>query len=252
MSAPFRPPPLPVLLDRPPRGRVLVVAPHPDDESVGPGGTVRHHVLQKDPVRVIVVSSGIQGDPDGRFDRSEYVRIREREAKAAMAVLGIDDIRFWGYVDNLSDADYDIFEGLPSDPDDKRRALTHGLGDRLLEAIEAFHADIVYYPWTGEINPDHWACGVAIEGARRRAAQRLAGVSFLGYETWSATMPDTVIDTSSVHDAKLSAIRCYESQLAYTDLVTVITGLNPYRGSLLKKGARFGEAFTGRYDARLT
>ncbi len=243
----FRPPPLPEIRTRPPRGRVLVVAPHPDDESAGPGGTLRLHALQGDPVKVVFVCSGIQGDPGGKYDRSTYASLRRAEAEAAASELGIGSLEFWGYVDNLSDADYDIFEGLPPDPDDKRRALIAGLAARLRNAIREFRPDIVYAPWTGEIHPDHWASAMAVEEIRRLEDDDIRRIAFLGYETWSASLPDTVVDTTSVHDAKIRALQCYRSQLAYTDLPAVMTGLNVYRGSLLPKGARHGEGFTGRY-----
>ena len=41
--------------------RVLVISPHPDDDVIGCGGTLRRHVLDGDEVRVIYLTSGERG-----------------------------------------------------------------------------------------------------------------------------------------------------------------------------------------------
>ena len=68
--------------------RTLVIAPHPDDESIGCGGTLRQHVVDGDPVRVIFLTSGEHGG-HGR-DPLETAQLRENEAINALSILGID------------------------------------------------------------------------------------------------------------------------------------------------------------------
>ena len=75
--------PLPETMDRPPRGRVLLLAPHADDDVIGCGGTVCKHVDQGDPVRVLIAYDGLRGDPDRRFEPGEYLEMRRREARQA-------------------------------------------------------------------------------------------------------------------------------------------------------------------------
>jgi N-acetylglucosamine malate deacetylase 1 len=48
----------PALLPGPPPGPVLVVAPHPDDETIGPGGALARHADRGDDVTVVVATSG--------------------------------------------------------------------------------------------------------------------------------------------------------------------------------------------------
>ena len=50
--------PTPETVQRPRRGRVLLLAPHPDDDILGAGGTCALHVEQGDPVHVLVAYSG--------------------------------------------------------------------------------------------------------------------------------------------------------------------------------------------------
>ena len=244
----FRAPPLPKLRERPPRGRVLVLAPHPDDETMGLGGTLAHHAAQGDHVCVIFVCNGIQGDPDGWFPRDEIVRIREAEAHAAATVLGIRELRFLGYPDKLSDADIHVFEGLPSDPDEARRTLAYGLAQIVTDAIASGGFEIVYHPWAGELNTDHWLVAQGARIVQEHHAGQI-GPAFLGYDVWSPSIPDVVIDTSDTMAKKLEAVRCYRSQLHYLDYEHAVRGLDAYRSLLLPRGATFGEAFTGAYRA---
>ena len=61
--------------------RILVLSPHPDDEAIGCGGTLRKHVVEGDAVRVIFLTSG-EGGGHGRT-AEETRRLREREARRA-------------------------------------------------------------------------------------------------------------------------------------------------------------------------
>ncbi|MCX5880707.1 MAG: PIG-L family deacetylase [Deltaproteobacteria bacterium] len=80
--------------------RVLVLAPHPDDETIGCGGTLALHAAAGDPVRVLILTNGEKGDVFGRFDRNAYIAIRQQETRSACASLGISDVMFWPYEDH--------------------------------------------------------------------------------------------------------------------------------------------------------
>lgn len=76
-------------------GRTVVLAPHPDDESIGVGGTLallRAHWL---PVKVIFLTDGDASHPESAtLSRSRLADIRQREARAACHCLGVDDVDF--------------------------------------------------------------------------------------------------------------------------------------------------------------
>jgi LmbE family N-acetylglucosaminyl deacetylase len=226
---------------------VLVLAPHPDDEAVGLGGTLAWHGEQGDSITVIFVCSGIAGDPEGYFEGRDLAAIRQEEARAAATVLGIGDLRFLGYPDNLSEADFDVFEGLPDDPEEQRRTLVRGFAGDLERTLESESFDIVYHPWEKELNPDHWAIGQAVVSLIGNRPDLAARISFMGYEVWSPLPPETVIDVSDVIAKKVDAIRCYQSQLFYVDYESRALGVSAYRSILLERGAVYGEAFRGRY-----
>lgn len=216
--------PLPEALSRPERGRVMLFAPHPDDDLIGAGLTAHLHRLQGDPVRVVVAYDGALGSAPGGPQGAELVALRQREARAGGAELGLEDYVFLGYP-----------EGHLPGPGEFRAAVGHVRG-LLLD----FAPELVYCPWIGEHNLDHHVlCRVV------RAA--LDGVGFagraFGYEVWSPLIPSRVVDVSAVFDLKRRGLEQHRSQLAHTQLVHHIAGLNAHRALYLHKGARFGEAF---------
>src|SRR5688572_20113856 len=72
---------------------ILVLAPHPDDESIGCGGTIRKHVVDGDTVEVIFATSGEKGGHG--IPPKEAGRTREREGLDATAILGCSRTEFW-------------------------------------------------------------------------------------------------------------------------------------------------------------
>ena len=94
-----KPPDPPVVLAAPPRGRVLVVAPHPDDEALGCGGALIQHRKQGDRVKVVFVTDGAAGGKLGHYAGLNYRELRRDEARRAGAILGVDELVFWEYPD---------------------------------------------------------------------------------------------------------------------------------------------------------
>src|SRR5438093_1072629 len=71
---------------------VLVVAPHPDDESIGCGGALCLHAQKGDRVVAVFLTSGELGLK--HFPCEKAWQIREREARAAAKILGLAEIFF--------------------------------------------------------------------------------------------------------------------------------------------------------------
>src|SRR5262245_61576239 len=128
--------------------RVLVLAPHPDDETFGCGGTLVLHRQHQDPVRIIFITSGEAGDWQGGGDVEAFRVQREAEALEALACLGIGEWEFWRYPDR----------GL---------AVDGQLINRLVEVIRTFGATLVYAPSPLEQHPDHRQVALALRAALR-------------------------------------------------------------------------------------
>lgn len=221
----LEPPPPPSRLSGPPvRGPVLVLSPHPDDETIGVGGTLLKHAASGDPIHVVFLTAGTSGDPTGTADPGEYAALREREARAAAEVLGIGALEFWGFPDNFRVNENDLSMIVP----------------KIGEVIERVRPAVVYAPHKDEQHSDHHTTAVAV--ARALAAMKRPPAAY-GFEVWSPSLAAFVVDMSLEYERKMVALQCYQSQLEHTAIERFITGLNAYRAVFLEAGARFGEAF---------
>jgi N-acetylglucosamine malate deacetylase 1 len=217
--------PLPQALARPEPGRVLLFAPHPDDDLIGAGLTAHLHVRQGDPVRVVVAYDGALGGAAGQdLSPAELVAQRAAEARAGGAVLGLKDYRFLGYP-----------EGHLPGPGEFAAAV-----GQVSALLGDFRPDVVYGPWIGEHQIDHHVLCRVLRAALARSGFR--GQAW-GYEVWTPLVPTRVVDVTDCFDLKRRGLEKHQSQIAHTQLVHHITGLNAHRAIYLPKGARYGEAF---------
>ncbi|MEZ4526776.1 MAG: PIG-L family deacetylase [Desulfobacterales bacterium] len=79
--------------------KVLVLAPHPDDETLGCGGSVCMHTQSGDPVKIVFLTDGSKGDSSGTAEKEEYIALRRGEAEQACTSLGVTDTGSWSYED---------------------------------------------------------------------------------------------------------------------------------------------------------
>src|SRR2546421_7567653 len=75
-------------------GPVIVIAPHPDDEIVGCGGTLRRHVVAGDPVTIVYLTRGENSRGFPWLSPEQKRDTREREARASSEILGVRDVLF--------------------------------------------------------------------------------------------------------------------------------------------------------------
>lgn len=201
--------------------RILVLSPHPDDESIGCGGTLRKHVEDGDQVRVIFLTSGEKGG-HGRSP-SETVRVREEEARQAAKILGIQHLEFWHQPDGAI-------------------AATEAVAGRLRAEVNSFSPDVIYVTHEREMHPDHRA-------SVRLLRRALRGGDFspcvLAFEVWTPLQKfHKVVDISSQMNVKIQALEAYQSQCEVVEFVAAVRGLNRYRGEMHSwPGGDYAEVF---------
>jgi len=200
---------------------VLVIAPHPDDESIGCGGTIRLHVERGDRVCVVFLTSGELGLK--HLPRDEAWQVRECEARSAAMVLGIASTIF------LRQPDWYL-----SDAVDETAAL-------LRAVLEQVFPGVIYFPHPREWHPDHRAAFPIVQSAL--GASETLAPALLSYEVWTPLQEhDRVENITSTMKQKRRAVRCYRSQLEAFRYDRAILGLVLYRGALTI-GCRFAEVF---------
>jgi LmbE family N-acetylglucosaminyl deacetylase/GT2 family glycosyltransferase len=174
--------------------RVLVLAPHPDDEVLGCGGLLALLAARGATLRVVVVSDGAQGGPVSTG--TDLVQRREQETRAAGAELGCADQRFLR---------------LP----DRGLGAQHDLVQRLQRELEDFAPELVLAPWPLEHHPDHRAVSRAACSALDQGPAR----SVLLYGVDAPATANVLYDISAVWTRKRAALACFESQNERHDLL---------------------------------
>lgn len=217
--------------------RVLVVAPHADDETLAMGGTIARHVARGDEVTVALLTG--HGDaPHPIFPRESFEAVRG-EFAGAMARLGVQKT---------------ILRELPAvvmadQPIHEVNAVTKGV-------VEEARPERLYVPFAYDLHRDHRELFYSFSVHWR---PYLAGGQAIRevycYETPSEThlspaylepgfTPNVYIDISDHLEAKLEALDCYASQKQPAPLprsCQAIDALARLRGSQV--GVEAAEAF---------
>jgi N-acetylglucosamine malate deacetylase 1 len=175
--------------------RVLVVAAHPDDETLGAGGTIVRHAGRGDEVRVCLLTDGVTA-------RHRHTELQRTCAEEACRILGVEKVVFCDLPDQGLDA-------LP-----------------LLEVIRPVEAcvrelrpDVVYTHFRDDVNQDHRVAFHATMVATR-PVQTCAVSRVLSFETPSSTewaapfagavfAPNVFVDVGATLPTKLEAMRAY-------------------------------------------
>lgn len=151
---------------------ILVLAPHPDDETLGCGGLIAEACARGRPVHVAVLTDGAGSHPRStRFPPPRLAALRQSEARAAVQALGLaaDCLQFLGCPDGAVPRDGSEFDALAG---------------RLAAVASRLGVGTICATWAHEPHPDHAAAAaIAAEVARRTGARHLA------YPIWAWSLP---------------------------------------------------------------
>lgn len=184
--------------------KVLVLAPHADDETLGCGGVMARHVAEGDTVYVAVLTNASVGAPE-LFSAAQIEVVRE-EARVAHAVLGVSRT---------------YFEEFPAPRLDSEPSYPIAMA--ISRLIRETGAEVLYIPFRGDLHNDHRVIfTAALVAARPVPGQTVRTV--LAYETLSETewaapfgddafIPTVFVDISATLEQKLAALDCFKSQM---------------------------------------
>lgn len=221
----------PRLWTEPEGNRVLVLAPHPDDEVIGCGGTLYKHACAGHAVTIVYMTDGCKGDPllsRGRLPAQEaairsqqLVLQRREEAQTACAILNMKDLVFLDY------------------PDSELK-LTKESRQAMAAILARVRPDVVYLPFAADNHPDHRQTNRIFTAAMKRSPMACV---CCGYEVWTPLPVNLAVDISDVVNVKTEALWAYRSQLEHTDFVQASLSLNSYRAITAGTSGTHAEAF---------
>jgi LmbE family N-acetylglucosaminyl deacetylase len=189
--------------------KVLVIAAHPDDETLGLGGTIAKYSEQKDEVWVLILAEG----SEGRTPRHRHIELRKKCASQACQVLGVSRVIFC----DMQDQKLDVLPLL-----DVIKPIE--------DCVRKFKPDVVYTHFKEDVNQDHRIAFQATMVATRPFGDNTVR-KLLCYETPSSTewaapftdslfAPNVFVDISATLDKKIQAMQMYAN--------TYISEVRPY------------------------
>lgn len=212
--------------------RMLVIAPHPDDETLGTGGTMAGFAEKGGEVTVLTVAAHMPP-----LYPEEIHEKTVSEAQKAHALLGVKRSIFW---DNPA-----VFVNqIPK----------HKLNNKILEVVKEVEPDILLLPYS-DIHVDHkciFEAGMVVSRpvGVGRDIKILAAYETLSETHWNAPhlepnfTPNWCVDITNYIDRKIEAMRQYESQLHPFPMprsLEAIKALALFRGS--QAGMGYGEGY---------
>lgn len=182
--------PMPLCLNE--NDRCLVLAPHPDDESIGMGGILN---LYSEKFDVICLTSPSEE--------------RISEFESAMSFAGIENYKMLDLVDKHIINGFEKFKN-----------------------IDVSSYDYIFIPYIFDQHKDHKAVSLLLkrllEGTKHKNDLKIVYYEVWS----AMSLPNYFVDISSVSDKKAEMINLHKSQIATKDYAQKILGLNSYRGLL--------------------
>jgi N-acetylglucosamine malate deacetylase 1 len=180
--------------------KILVISAHPDDESLGLGGTLALHAKNGDEVFVLIFTDG----ESSRGKKENQITKREEQSKRACKILGIKKVKFLRYLDQNLES-ISLVE----------------IANEIEDVIKNWSPSIIYTHYWGDMNQDHRrlfeATKIATRPIPNSSIKRV-----LCYETPSSTEwgknteafnPNHFVNISSTLKIKLKAIKQYKNEI---------------------------------------
>lgn len=209
---------------------IICVQPHPDDNEVGMGGTVKTLSALGCRITFVTVTDGRYGTSDPNLEPEELVRIRHKEKCDAGKMIGVTTHYDLGFEDG---GDYS-----------ERAVMTSLLPIFRKEKPEMV---VTVDPWTPyEAHPDHYKVGRAVAAAVLRSGNisfpeagdpvNIPQVAFYG-----TSYPNTFVDVTPFWETKMQSILAHQSQFA-NDEWPLLSQFFTYQAMTLWQQSNAGKA----------
>lgn len=230
-------------LEKPNFKNALVLAPHPDDDAFGMGGTIKKITSSGGKVTVAYFCDGSGGVPEEDTKKleaknegfvttkegHELVEQRKLETKEAGKILGVSEMIFWGYKDG------------------KLAAGTAAIR-ALSDLIKRLQPDIIFLPSFLDNHSDHrvvneiFINACLADGRAVSNMPNMKTATIWAYEIWTPIYVNRLVDITLYIKTKQEAVQAHQSQLNSRGYDKAIVGLNQYRAEI-NKISGYAEAF---------
>lgn len=213
--------------------RVLIIAPHPDDEIIGVGGTIAKRAKAGDEVYVCIVTKG-----KSPLFNPDFIEQGRRECREADAKLGVKETIFLDFPAVM-------LETIPR----------YELNGKVAEVVQNIKPEEVYIPHRGDMQIDHQmvvdAAMVAVRPRGDDYPKRVYAYETLSETGWNIPnvtnefIPTVYENITDTYDVKMEAMSVFKSQLApfpAARSVGAIEALAKFRGATVSVEA--AEAFS--------
>lgn len=205
--------------------KILVFAPHPDDEILGVGGTIAKCIDDHHEVYVCIIT---KGQPP-MFPNLELNQRNQDDAKLCHNFLGIKKTFFLDYP--------------AADLESVKR---YELNGKISEVINEIHPDEVYIPHIGDMQKDHQivvdACMVALRPKYFPQVKKIFAYETMSETDWNlpnvsnSFIPNVYVNIEKYIDIKKDALSFFTLQVSpFPDArsIEAIEALARYRGALM-------------------
>jgi len=214
--------------------KILVIAAHPDDETLGCGGTISKFTKEGNLAKVVFLSDGVSSR-DEKKNSQKKIKIRNNQALSACKILGIKKIIFYDYPDNALDT-ISLLK------------ITKSIEKQIFE----FKPNIIFTHNSDDLNIDHRIVSEATIIATRFYKLKH---EILSYEVLSSTdlnfhksannfKPNYFVDIKNEIKKKIQALKKYNKEIRkfpHPRSEKGVKVLSNYRGMFA--GLEYAEAF---------
>ena len=214
--------------------KVLVIVAHPDDETIGMGGTIKKHSNMGDEIFIMSMTDGVGARKN--IEEKDVLN-RTKLADEASEVLGFKWISRYNFPDNEMD-----------------KCSTLEVVQSIEEVKNKYNPSIVYFHSGADLNIDHRVVSNAVltafrpqpnENCRELRVFEISSSTDFGHENISGRfIPNLFVNIAETWSSKLSALKIYENEMRlypHSRSLESIENLAKIRGNQV--GIHMAEAF---------
>lgn len=205
---------------------VLVLAPHPDDEIIGCGGTLLQYREAQAAVSVVYLTEGSGAAALADVPLDDRAAVRQREAEKVAEQMGFEEVFFWGRPDG-------------------RLACTDDVVERMGALLDHLRPTVIFVPFCTDPHPDHVGANRILVEALKRWGDpaRPRPLNVLGYEVWGMVPPHVYCPIDTEIERKLRLLMLYRTGMKAEDYVRYTRDLGAYQAYTLTGRTGFVEVF---------